>query len=212
MSEDTLTVEARDLRGTRNAKRLRAAGKVPAVLYGHGKESVALALDSKEVATAIRHDAHLVKLTGAANESALLKDIQWDPFGSHVLHVDLTRVDADELVTVEVRIKIRGEAPGTKLGGVVTQPTRKIEVECPAGDIPEEIELKISELELGQSLTAGDIELANKIQLKSPEDLVIVTCAEPTVESETDQAAAAEGAEPEVIGGSKSDDEEGGDS
>ena len=210
MSEDTLTVEARETRGTQNAKRLRATGKIPAILYGHGKESLSLTLDSKEVATALKHDAHLVKLTGATNESALFKDIQWDPFGSRVLHVDLTRVDADELVTVEVRIKIRGEAPGIKMGGVVNQPVRTIEIECPASEIPEELEVKISELELGQAVAAGDVELPKKVQLKTAADTVLVICSEPSAESEVEAAAAADGAEPEVIGGSKSEEEGGG--
>ncbi len=210
MSDDTLTVEARELLGTRNSKRLRAQGKVPAVLYGHGEASVSLAVDRKELASAIKHNAHLVKLTGATTENALLKDVQWDAFGSNVLHVDLTRVDANELVEVEIRVKLRGEAPGVKQGGVVTQTKRRIEIISPAIAIPEELELKISELELGQSLTAGDVSLPDKVELKSDPEMVLVTCSEPSAESDADtEATAADGAEPEVIGGSKDDEAEG---
>lgn len=211
MSEDTLTVEARELLGKRNSKRLRAAGKVPAVLYGHGQPSVALAVDRKQLAGAIRSNAHLLKLSGAASESALLKDVQWDAFGSNVLHVDLTRVDENELVEVEVRVKLRGEAPGVKQGGVVTQTKRIIQIISPAIAIPDGLELKISELDLGQSLTAGDIPLPDKVELKSDPAMVMVTCTEPTVATEEDEtAAAADGAEPEVIGGAKEDEAEGG--
>lgn len=210
MSDDTLTVEARELLGKRNSKRLRAQGKVPAVLYGHGEASVSLAVDRKELASAIKHNAHLVKLTGATTENALLKDVQWDAFGSNVLHVDLTRVDANELVEVEIRVKLRGEAPGVKQGGVVTQTKRRIEIISPAIAIPEELELKISELELGQSLTAADVSLPDKVELKSDPEMVLVTCSEPTAEVDADaEATAADGAEPEVIGGSKDDEAEG---
>jgi len=213
MSDDTLTVEAREKLGTKNSKRLRATGKVPAVLYGHGEASVSLAVDRRELATAIKRNAHLVKLTGAATANALLKDVQWDAFGSNVLHVDLTRVDANELVEVEIRVKLRGEAAGTKQGGVVTQTKRKIEIISPAIAIPEELELKIAELEVGQSLTAADVVLPEKVELKSDPTMVLVTCSEPTAAADEDEtAAAADGAEPEVIGGSKDDDAEGGDS
>lgn len=211
MSDDTLTVEARDLLGTKNSKRLRAQGKVPAILYGHGEASVSLAVDRRQLANAIRSNAHLVKLTGATTENALLKDVQWDAFGSNVLHVDLTRVDANELVEVEIRVKLRGEAAGIKQGGVVTQTKRRIMIVSPAIAIPEELELKIAELEVGQSLTAADVSLPDKVELKSDPAMVVVTCTEPTVvaDEEEDTPAGADGAEPEVIGGSKEDDAEG---
>ena len=170
-----------------------------------------MAVDRKQLAGAIRSNAHLLKLSGAASESALLKDVQWDAFGSNVLHVDLTRVDENELVEVEVRVKLRGEAPGVKQGGVVTQTKRIIQIISPAIAIPDGLELKISELDLGQSLTAGDIPLPDKVELKSDPAMVMVTCTEPTVATEEDEtAAAADGAEPEVIGGAKEDEAEGG--
>ena len=140
----------------------------------------------------------------------MLKEVQWDAFGSNVLHVDLTRVNANELVEVEIRVKLRGEAPGVKQGGVVTQTKRRIEIVSPAISIPEELELKISELELGQSLTAADVSLPDGVELKSDPGLVLATCSEPTAAAADDETAAAtDGAEPEVIGGSKEDDADG---
>ncbi len=199
MADQILHVEPRELRGKRHAKRLRQHGKIPGVLYGHGKETVAVSILQSEMAAALRHNAHLVQLQGAADESALLKEIQWDAFGNVVLHVDLTRVRAGERVEVALEIQLRGMAPGTRQGGVVEHPVHTIEIECPATGIPESLTLNINNLELGQSLTAADLELPPGAKLLVPEDTVIVSCEEP-VEIAEEEEGAVETAEPEVIG------------
>ncbi len=200
MSEDVLKVETRESRGTKNARRMRKNGKIPAILYGHGKESVALAVDAGAVNTLLRRNAHLVKLDGAGGESALFKDLQYDALGSELLHIDFTRVDADEVVTVSVEIHLRGVAPGTKAGGVVDHQMHEIEVDCAASSIPETIEVSINELELGDVLTAGDLKLPEKVKIHGPADAVVAACVEPSEEVD-DEVAAADGAEPEIIGG-----------
>ena len=85
----------------------------------------------------MRHGSRLVDLTGAVSESAFIRELQWDTYGTHVVHVDFTRISADELVKVHLTIELRGEAPGVKEGGVVDQLIHHVEVECPAGNIPE---------------------------------------------------------------------------
>jgi large subunit ribosomal protein L25 len=130
---ETLKVELRSTLGKRNNRRLRRSGHVPAVLYGHGQESVSLAVPKSAIEGALRHHSRLVDLAGGANESALISEIQWDTFGLEVLHVDFTRASADERIEVEVSIELKGQAVGAKEGGVVEQVLREVQIECPAG-------------------------------------------------------------------------------
>ena len=210
--QEVLNVEARETRGSQKAKHLRQSGKIPAVLYGHGKETVSLSIDAKELSLALRRNAKLVELKGAAAETAIFKKIQWDTFYSNVLHVDFARTDASEKVEVKLPLEIRGVAPGSKMGGTVDHLVRSLKIECPANAIPEALELSINELQLNETLTAGDIPLPAGASLVMDANTPVVACAEAAVEVEEEEVAAgADGAEPEVIG-QKDEDGEGGDS
>lgn len=203
---EVLNVEPRETLGKRNARRLREAGKVPVVLYGHGEQNVSLAAAADQVQAVIRHGARVVDLTGAVSEKAFIRELQWDTYGLEVLHVDFTRVSADEKVEVELAIELRGEAPGVKDGGVVAQLVHEISAECLVTSIPDKLHLSINELKLGDELTASDIELPPGVTLLSEPDEVIVHCAEPKAEAEEESVA--EGAEPEVIGRKAEEEEE----
>ena len=206
MSDDVLNVEKRELLGSANSRRLRRAGKIPAVLYGHGKDPVSLSILSDEIRAVMRHGGQLVDLKGGVTDTAFLKEIQLDALGSTVLHVDLTRVVAGETVDVTVKVEARGVAPGTKQGGTVENPVHEVQITCPATAIPDKIELSINDLQLDQSLTAGDLELPKGASLITDAATVIVSCSE-VVEVEDELAASpADGSEPEVIG-RKADDE-----
>ena len=148
---EVLNVESRDLRGKRNSRRLRRAGAIPCVLYGHGEDVVSLAVRGEQISSALRHGSRLVELRGAVNGSAFIREMQWDAYGKEVLHVDFTRVSLDEKVEVTVLVELRGEAPGVKEGGVVELLQHEIELECPAGSIPEKLELNINHLHRGVS-------------------------------------------------------------
>lgn len=198
MSE-TLKVELRSSRGKRHARRLRGKGTVPAVLYGHGEANLSLAVPAEELQAVVRHGARVVDLVGAVSEKAFLRDLQWDTFGVAVLHVDFSRVSADEKVEVEVAVDLRGESPGVKDGGVVSQFVHQVKVECLVTAIPDRLHLSVNELKLGDALTAASIELPSGATLVSPGELVIVQCLKPKEEVE-EAAPAAEGAEPELIG------------
>lgn len=197
MSE-VLKVERRATLGKRNARRLRNAGMVPVVLYGHGEQNLSLSAAADQVKAVIRHGARVVDLTGAVSEKAFIRELQWDVYGLEVLHVDFTRVSADEKVEVALAVELRGEAPGVKDGGVVTQLVHELHAECLVTAIPDKLHLSINELKLGDELTAAEIELPPGVTLLSDLDTVIVTCAEPKAEAE--EEAPTEGAEPEVIG------------
>jgi large subunit ribosomal protein L25 len=196
---EALDVQVRNSKGKRNAKRLRLAGSIPAVLYGHGEQTVSLTLNHDQFATALRHGSKLVDLKGGVNETALIRELQWDVYGTEVQHVDFARVSADERITVTVQVELRGQAPGARQGGVVQHMVHEIEIECLATAIPDKIQLNVNHLELKSSITVGQIELPEGVKLLSDADAIAVQCVEPAAEVE-EAAPAAEGAEPEVIG------------
>ena len=204
---ETLKVELRSSIGKRNNRRLRRAGSIPAILYGHGQESISLAVPKAAIEGALRHHSRLVDLAGAANESALISDVQWDTFGLEVLHVDFTRVSADERIEVEVSIEIKGQAAGTKEGGIVEQVLREVRIECPAGAIPEKLVLNIASLGVGGSMTCKDLSLPEGVTLLTDADEMIVHCVTPREEVEA-APGVAEGAEPELIGRKEGEEEE----
>jgi large subunit ribosomal protein L25 len=209
MSE-LLHVKTRSALGKRNNVRLRRAGRLPAVLYGHGEEAVSLTLAADEFEASLRHGAKVVDLEGDASGKALLQDVQWDTFFQQVLHVDLLRVRAGERVTVDVPIELRGEAPGAREGGIVEQMIHSIEIEVALDVIPDKLHLNINHLDIDGHLTAKDIEdLPTGAKILSDEDAVIVHCVMRAVEEEevapAEEAAAGE---PEVIGKGKAEEEE----
>jgi large subunit ribosomal protein L25 len=196
---EVLNVEVRKEAGKRHAKRLRRDGGIPAVLYGHGEQTVSLAVPREQFAAALRHGSRLVELKGGANESALIRELQWDIYGTAVMHIDFTRVSADERIEVKVPVELRGQAPGVRAGGVIQHLVHEIEIECLATAIPDKIQLNINHLELKDSITVGQLELPSGVKLLSEPEAIAVQCVEPAVEEEV-EAAPTEGAEPEVIG------------
>ena len=206
---DTLNVAVRELLGTNHTRRLRKSGHVPAILYGHGEKNVNLAIAATEVNGAIRHGTKVVEIRGAVTDSALIRNVQWDAFGSMILHVDLTRVSADEKVQVTVQVELRGEAPGLREGGVVEHVTHEVEIECAVNALPDKLVVSINDLHLGQSVLASDLPLPSGATLLSDADAVIVHVVEPAAEVEGADLLG-EGAEPEVIGGRPVEEDESG--
>ena len=208
MSE-VLEVVLRESRGKLRSRRLRREGKLPAVLYGHGQDSVSLTISADEVETTLRHGAHVVELKGAAKGQALLQDIQWDTFQLHVLHVDLLRVDASDRVTVVIPLVRHGEAPGENEGGVVEMLFHSLEIETSPVAIPERFEINVNDLHLNGELTLADIQDVSKdVKFSLEMDTTLVQCVEPTVLPDEEEAVAS-GEEPEVIGQKDGDEEAG---
>ena len=209
MSEQ-LKVEVRDVFGTHRNRKLRQAGRIPAILYGHGRENVPLSVAVDEFEAVLRHGARLVSLTGGVNESAFIRDLQWDTWGAAVLHIDFTRMSAHEKVEVSVPIELRGEAPGLREGGIVEQTLHELRMECPAAQVPEHIEVSVNELNLGESINVSDLEIPAGATVLDELEATVVHCIEPLAEEPEEAEEAVEGAgEPEVIG-EKEEDEEGG--
>ena len=119
-------------------RRLRQSGNIPAVLYGRG-ENIQLTISSRDIGNAVRHGSRIVELKGVVNESALIKHIQWDPLGDDVLHLDLTRIDASEVVELTLQVHLVGDAPGTHHGGTLKHLLHEVQVGCPADKVPEKL-------------------------------------------------------------------------
>ena len=209
MAQD-LKVEVREETGRSKVKRLRAAGKIPAVIYGSGEDTVSLSLPSDEFNKIINRGERIVSLSGGVASDAYIKEVQWDIFGNQVLHVDLTRVAAGVLIDTTVKLELRGVAPGTKMGGQVETSITTLDLRCPPRSITDKVEVNINELELDQSITIGQLPLPEGSECALDPDTVVVQCVTKKDETEGDDTGGSDlgPVEPEVIG---KKDEEGGD-
>ncbi len=205
-SED-LSVEVREETGTNKVKKLRAAGKIPAVIYGHGGDTVSLSVPADALSRIIHRGERIVGLTGGVTGDAFIRDVQWDTFGSEVLHVDFTRVEAGEMLSTTVNLHLRGVAPGTKMGGVIEQSLKEMELLCPPRSMTDTVDVVVNELQVGEKITVGDLDLPEGAKATLDPSTPVVACTAKGGEEEVaDEAApAADGAEPEVIG--KKDDD-----
>ena len=203
--------EPRQPKGTTGARRLRRQGLVPAVVYGHGEETLSISLPRAELVNAIRHGVRVIDLrAGNKEEKALIKDVQWDHLGKELLHVDFARVSMDERIVVSVPLELRGTAPGVNAGGVLDQPIHSVSVECLAISIPESIRVNIHELQIDMAIYVRDLVLPPDVKVMTDPDAIVVHVTAPVAEPEP-TAAAAEAptaAEPEVIGRPKAEEEE----
>ncbi|MFZ4722402.1 MAG: 50S ribosomal protein L25 [Phycisphaerales bacterium] len=213
MSKNTPTLKAapRERLGSRYAKRLRTSGKLPGVLYGHGTAPMSITLDEKETVTSLKAGAHVVKLAmeGGSTETCLVKDLQFGWMGDNVIHVDLARVDLDEVVTVKVRLQFVGTPESAKKpGAVLTHDVTELEIECKVRDIPEEIRVDLGGI-TADVYTVSEFKLAEGLKaVTDPHAALsrVVTIAE---EAEGEAAAPTAGAEPEVLTAKKDKEGEG---
>jgi large subunit ribosomal protein L25 len=200
-----LSVERRDGAGKGAAKRLRRLGRVPAILYGGRSEPVPLSVSPKDVQRVLHARAGgsvlvNVKLPGESEpRAAVVRDLQFDPVREVLLHVDLQAVRMDEQITVEVPIRVMGEAAGVKeQSGVLAVLLRTVEVACLPTQIPERIDVDVSPLRIHDVITVGDLKLPEGIRVTLAPGQAVVTVSPPMAEEVAAPAAAA-AAEPEVL-------------
>ena len=214
----TLQAEKRDGRGKNEARRLRASGRIPAVVYGAEKgKAVEIAVDPKMLLRILHSESGVNTLIGLQVDGGatrvLVKEYQIDPIDHKLLHADFYQVAMDKALTVTVPLVMKGEAPGVKQqGGIVDFVNREIEIECLPGDIPENIIVDISELMLNQGLRVRDLLVEGvKWTPVTDGDLMIVHVVAPRAEevAVVEPAVATAGAaEPEVIKKGKTDKED----
>jgi len=203
MDHVVLEARKRSETGTRAARRLRADGEVPAILYGHKTANVNLAVDADELASVLRHGQRLVTLrTRDGEEPALVKEVQHDAFNSEIVHVDFTRVSLDERVSVAVPVETRGHSRGEHEGGMLELLVKELHLDCPVVSIPEQVHVDVSDLGIHDTLQAAAVMLPAGTKLLDPEDLPVVVVHPPRKVEEVEEEAEEEAAEePEVIGG-----------
>jgi large subunit ribosomal protein L25 len=216
MSEVTLEVSRREQGGKNVARRLRAAGKVPAVVYGGHREPVAIEVDRKQLSELISKGEHgvraifLLKMTGTDQQRhAMIKDVQIDPLSRRLKHIDFIRVIMDEKIRVTVPVHISGTAIGVKEGGILDWQVRDLHVECLPNAIPDAIEVDVTNLGAHDYLHVRDITVPEGVKvLDDPERSVVgITHQRAEVVEPAAAEAAAAVAEPEVIKKGKPEDE-----
>jgi large subunit ribosomal protein L25 len=211
MSELKIEVQPREQTGKNANRRVRARGKIPAVVYGGGKESVAIEVDRKTFVETMRpgvgeNPIFLLRL-GDKERHAMIRDIQMDPVSRMVIHIDFQRILMDQKVRVAVPIELTGTAQGVKEGGLLDFVTREVHVECLAGEIPKSIEHDVSHLQIGEHIEAKDLRFPQGITLLDEPERVIASLGHARTEAAEAEAAEAERTEPEVITRTKGEED-----
>jgi len=220
MAEIVVNAEARTSRGKNAARRLRTKGLIPAVVYGGKGDAVAVAVDPKALQKVLRSETGRntilkLELGKDSSTSAILKQWQVDPVKENFLHVDFYRIAMDVAIRVKVPVAVKGEARGVKAdGGILELIIRAIEVECLPGDIPERIEIDVTDLGINDALRVSDVLANPKIKIMEDADQVVVhvIAVKEEVAATPGVAPAAEGeaaptAEPEVMKKGKKEEE-----
>ena len=209
-----LKAEPRQEIGKNATRKMRAAGRIPAVVYGHGEPTRMLSVDAHELDLLFKRvhwENTLIELNIEGERApvrTLVREVQAHAHKPHLFHVDFQQIHAGELVHVSVPIRLIGTAPGLKSGGVMMQNETDLDIRCTPDNIPEYIEVDVSGLEIGDSIHLRDITLPEGAEAEIDADRTICSVTPPTVSATTEAAeetAAADG-EPEVIGRDKEDE------
>jgi large subunit ribosomal protein L25 len=216
--EAVLQAQKRETRGKNEARRLRASGRIPAVVYGAGKDTaMEIAVDPKVLLRILHSESGVNTLIGLQGVDldggkVLVKEYQLDPIDHRLLHADFYAVAMDKAITVTVPVVLKGEAKGVKQqGGIVDFVTRDLEIECLPGEIPEHIDVDVSELMLHQGVRVRDLQAGKWTAVTDPDTMivhVVALKAEEPAATEAGAAPAAATAEPEVIKKGKKEEEE----
>ncbi len=205
-----IKAEIRTTLGTKDASRLRRKGKLPAIVYGHKKEPVAISFDVHGFVEDLHHGHRLFDTDmGGKTETLLVKDIQYDHLGKNVIHADMVRVNLEETVKVVVPIEMRGTSKGSHEGGIVDEHLDHLEIECKVMEIPEVIPVSVKELSVGDAIHAGDVELPAGAKLVTDPEALLLTCHLVAAAKTTEEVEEEMPAGPEVIT-EKPAEEEGG--
>ncbi|NOY79518.1 MAG: 50S ribosomal protein L25 [Kiritimatiellaeota bacterium] len=212
--EFVLDVEKRAEFGTRASRRLRRAGRVPAVVYGHGKQGTALTLTAVE-AVELESHAGMVKLAVSGRKraiTAVIKAMDRDPITGRVLHIDFQEVRMDEVIHSTVRVEPFGEPAGHQHGGQLEQLLHEIEIRCLPADLPESIRVDVSGLELDESLHVGELPLPEGIAPVADSDVVVFQVRLPRIAAVAEAEEAVAEGEEEAAEGEEEATEESSDS
>jgi len=192
------------------ARRLRKQGLIPGVFYEKGKEALPLVFDKKKIQFMINHSHGLMdlKIEGEKNpRKCVVKEVQYDPVTDEVIHLDFQGVTMGEKLVVTVPLVLKGTPAGVKAGGILEHLIHELEIECYPKDLPEELELDVSHLNLGDSIHIKDLHFENIRILDDPSEVVVLVAAPKVMEVEEAAVEEGEEMEPQVITGKKEEAE-----
>ena len=217
MASATLTATSRAGIGTGVARKLRSSGQVPAIIYGHHREPQPLALNARELEKLLEHisaENTVIELTADGRTArTLIREIQRHPFKRQILHVDFQELVAGEKITVSVPIVLVGSAAGIRDGGVLDQTMRELEIEVDPVNMPNHIEVDVTNLGIGDSVHVSDLKLPEGVTVLDDPEASVAVLSTPKVQVEetpvaVEGADAAAPAEPAVIRKAKGEDED----
>ena len=214
-----LTVQTRTQVGRNAIKKVRKEGLIPGVIYGVGHEPINLEVNGRQLSTVLAHassenillELEIVDGDNKRNSLAMIQEVQHHPIQRQILHVDFHAVSATDKITAEVPIETIGEPIGVKTnGGLLEHNLRDLEVECLPADLPERIEVDVTNLDINQSIHVKDLKLPPGVEAVTDADLTVVAVSAPRVDEEPAEALGATPAAPEVITAKKPDEGAGG--
>ena len=215
MSDTTtqLSAKKRERTGSRYSQRIRNAGGLPAVVYGHKEEPVSITLDAHETVMHLSKGEKVFELDiEGTKQHVLLKDLGYDYLGTNIIHADFARVDLNERVDVNVHLRFVGEAQGLKTSGaIMMHPHTEIELNVLITNLPDHIDVDVTDMEVGDVLHAGDVKLPlDTMKLVTDADTIVAQIVMKAVQEDEGEAGevGAEGAQPEVITEKKEDADE----
>lgn len=216
MASAQLSASARDLGGKGAARKLRSEGRVPAIVYGHGRDPQPLSINTRELERLLDHisaESTVIDLDiDGKGARTLIREIQRHPFKRQILHVDFQELVAGEKITVRLPIVLVGIPDGVRMdGGILDQTMRELEVEVDPSNIPNHVELDVTSLTIGSSVHVSDLPLPEGVEVLEDEDasVCVVSAPRAVVEEVPAEAEVEVAAEPEVIRAKKPDEEEG---
>ena len=182
---EKLNVKIRDGKGSPSARRTRLKDQIPAVLYHSGLDAISLSVDKKELYKALKTGQVIFEVTVKdENQFVLVKEVQYHPVYDNIMHIDFQKVKEDEKISLEVPLRVTGEAEGVQAGGILVQIVNTITVKCKPTTIPDALIIDVTDLELNSSLFVKDIQLAADVEIITAEDLAVVSVQEPKKEEE----------------------------
>ena len=182
---EKLNVDIRKEQGTSAARRTRLQNKVPAVVYHSGIEAIPLSVDKVSLNKALRTGQMIFEVSVEdKNQYVLVKEIQYHPVTDEIIHVDFQKVKEDEKISLEVAVRSVGEAQGVKLGGLLVQMLNSVNIKCKPAEIPEFLEIDVTDMEMNTNLFVKDITLPTDVEMLTAEDIAVVSVQEPKQEKE----------------------------
>jgi large subunit ribosomal protein L25 len=195
VAENALVAESRDGTGKGVARKLRQAGRIPAVVYGRKRAAESITVSPEALQKLLRGEAGMNTLIalqlGGANTTVLVKSLQRDPVRGRYLHADFYEVDLTQKVTVSVPVHLVGKAAGTDFGGILDHPLRELLIECLPREIPKQIDVDVTALQVNDSIHVSDLRLAPGLVIKTEGSLAVASVVLPEAEEAAPAAAAA---------------------